>query len=302
VRICVIVNPYANRWRARRRWGEFESALRARRADVEVRHTAAPRDARGLAADAARDGFDAVVAAGGDGTVHEALNGLMSVDDSRRPALGVLPIGTGNDFAFAAGLPRAAQAAADCIAAGVTRDVDVARMNDTWFANNCAAAMEPLVTLENIRIRRISGNLRYVVSLVRALRKLRPWDMHVRWDDGEYRGPVYLLSACNGPRCGGVFPMAPSAAIDDGLLDVVLVPQVPALTVGAILLRLMRGRHLGHPAVRSFRTARLDVTSDPPTPVHADGEMVGEGLSSLSFAAERAALRIIVPATPECPP
>src|SRR5690606_14030555 len=195
------------------------------RADVVL--TAAPDEGIELARRAALAGYDAVVAAGGDGTISEVANGLIQAagDGPTRP-LGVLPIGTGNDFSDMTGTPRALAEAVAVIAGGRTRQVDAARVNDRFFDNNCALAMEPMVTLENVKIKRLSGNTRYLVALVRALLKLKAWNMRVRWDDGEIEGPTLLLSVCNSPRTGGVFLMAPPARVDDGLLDFVYAPEM----------------------------------------------------------------------------
>jgi diacylglycerol kinase (ATP) len=151
--------------------------------------------------------------------------------------------------------------------------VDVGQVDGAWFVNNAAVAMEPEVTLESRRLRWLRGSLRYLVALLRTLRRLRAWNLRVTWEEGDFSGPAYLLSVCNGPRSGGLFPMAPGARVDDGWLDFVLVPQIGNLAVTEVLWRLLRGRHREHPAVLSGRSRWLRVTSEPATALHADGEM-----------------------------
>lgn len=282
--VQVILNPYANRWGAQRKIPLVESALAEGGVHAEVTVTRLPGEATEVARKAARAGYDAIVAAGGDGTVSEVVNGLIQAagDGPTRP-LGVLPIGTGNDFSDMTGTPRALAEAVAVIAAGQTRQVDAARVNDRFFDNNCALAMEPMVTLENVKIKRLSGNTRYLVALARALLKLKAWDMRVRWDDGEFEGPTLLLSVCNSPRTGGVFLMAPPAQIDDGLLDFVYAPEMSRARVLAILPRLFSGSHLGHPLVRHGRTRRLVVESNPGTPIHADGEIISEASTRVEY-------------------
>ncbi|GAF74489.1 unnamed protein product, partial [marine sediment metagenome] len=162
--------------------------------DCTLVETGASGDAGRAAAAAAVGGCDAVVAAGGDGTVSEVVNGLLAAaGEGPTLPLGILPLGTGNDFAEMAGIPRDLERAAAVVAAGCTRLVDAGRVTYTqsggsavtrYFANNCAVAMEPLVTIENTRVRWVSGNARYVVALLRALRKLKAWRMRISWDDG----------------------------------------------------------------------------------------------------------------------
>ena len=287
MKIKVILNPYANRWRAGSRVAEVKAAFAAAAAAVslqpEIILTEKPGQAIVLAETAVAEGCDVVVAAGGDGTLSEVANGLLrAAGDGPTAPFGVLPIGTANDFSDMVGLPRDLQAAAQIIGAGRTRQIDMGRINNHFFINNCAVAMEPMITLENIRMKRLSGELRYVIALLRGLVKLKAWQMQIRWDNGGYEGPAYLLSVCNGPRTGG-FYMAPDAAVDDGLFDFVFAPQVPKLTVLRILVKLFRKTHIYHPQVVYGRTRQITIASQPGTPVHADGEIIAEAATHIEY-------------------
>jgi diacylglycerol kinase (ATP) len=283
MKIKVILNPYANRWRAGSRVAEVQAAFTAVSLQPDMIQTTKPREAIALAETAVAEGYDAVVAAGGDGTLNEVANGLLrAAGEGPTIPFGILPIGTANDFSDMAGLPRSLTEAAQIIAAGQTRQIDAGRINDHFFINNCAVAMEPMITLENIRMKRLSGELRYVVALLRGLVKLKAWDMQVRWDDGGYDGPTYLLSVCNGPRTGG-FYMAPDALLDDGLFDFVFTPEVSKLTVLSILVKLFRKTHIYHPQVVYGRTRRITITSSPGTPIHADGEIIAEAATQIEY-------------------
>ncbi|MDX1687182.1 MAG: diacylglycerol kinase family lipid kinase [Candidatus Promineifilaceae bacterium] len=296
MKVTVILNPYANRWGAQAKMPAVRAALARAGLTYDLVLTTAPGEATQRALQAAQEGVDAVVAAGGDGTVSEVVNGLIRAADGdvTRP-LGILPIGTGNDFGDMMGIPRALDEAAAVIAAGESRQVDAGRVNDHFFDNNCALAMEPMVTIENVRMQRLSGNLRYVAALVKGLLKLRAWHMRIRWDDGEHEGPMYLLSVCNSPRTGGVFYMAPGASMDDGLFDFVFAPEMPKWRVLTIVPRLFKGSHLNHPLVTHGRTRRLTVESDPGTPIHADGEIVSESERRIAYRVLPRRLRVLVP-------
>lgn len=296
MKVTVILNPYANRWGAQAKMPAVRAALTRAGVDYDLVLTTAPGEATQQALQAAQNRVDAVVAAGGDGTVSEVVNGLIrSAGDGVTRPLGILPIGTGNDFSDMLGLPRDLEEAADVIAAGQTRRVDAGRVNDRFFNNNCALAMEPMVTIENVRMRRLSGNLRYVAALVKSLFKLRAWHMRIRWDDGEHEGPMYLLSVCNSPRTGGVFYMSPDARLDDGLFDFVFAPEMPKWRVLTILPGLFKGSHLKHPLVTHGRTRRLTVESDPGTPIHADGEIVSESERRVEYEILPGRLRVLAP-------
>jgi len=281
--VKVILNPYANRWRAGSRVAEVRAAFTAVGLTPDIVQTSQPREGITLAETAAAEGCDAVVAAGGDGTLNEVANGLLrAAGNGPTVPFGILPIGTANDFSDMVGLPRDLTQAARIIAAGKTRQLDAGRINDHFFINNCAVAMEPMITLENIRMKRLSGEIRYVVALLKGLVKLKAWQMELRWDGGGYTGPTYLLSVCNGPRTGG-FYMAPEAAVDDGLFDFVFAPKVPKRTVLAILVRLFRKTHIFHPQVVYGRTTHITITSQPGTPIHADGEIIAEAATHIEY-------------------
>lgn len=283
MRVKVVLNPYANRWGAKAQAEETAEAFRAAGVECDLVVTETARQGVSIAEAAAREGYDAVAAAGGDGTINEVINGLIrAAGDGPTVPFGIIPLGTANDFNLMAGLPDTVEDSVRVIAAGKTRRIDAGQVNDRFFINNSAAAMEPMVTIENIKMTRLSGEIRYIVALLRALLKLKPWQMKLTWDGGGYEGPAYLLSVCNSPRTGG-FMMAPGAELDDGLLDMVFAPQVSKGAVISILLKLMQGKHIHHPAVTFQRITAIDLTSTPGTPLHSDGELFAESAETVSY-------------------
>ncbi len=273
MKIKVILNPFANRWGAQAQIEAVRAMLSAAGCTCELVVTEGPGEAIELAEAAVREGYDAVVAAGGDGTINEVINGILRATPVG-PTLpfGIIPLGSANDFNKIVGLPGTAVEAISVIEAGNTRQIDVGKVNDRYFINNSAIAMEPTVTIESWKITRISGEVRYLVALVRALARLKAWNMKVHWDGGQFEGPSFLLSVCNSERTGG-FTMAPGAKVDDGRLDLVLLPEVPKLTFLQALLQLLQGKHTEHDEVLFTRVTEIAITSDPGTPVHADGEV-----------------------------
>jgi YegS/Rv2252/BmrU family lipid kinase len=288
LKVKVILNPYANRWRAKSQQADIVAACRRAGLDADLGLIPAPGQGAQEAMRASDDGYDAVVAAGGDGTVHEVVNGLIAAaGDGPTKPLGVIPVGTGNDFNDMSGLPRDLSGSAEIIAAGQTRQVDAGQITVDgavhYFDNNCALAMEPVVTIENIGMTRLSGNIRYVAALIKSLAKLKAWQMRVAWDGGSYDGSVLLLSVCNSPRTGGLFRMAPEAKMDDGLFDFVYAPDLPLHEVLRILPGLVRGTHIRHKDVSLGRTSKLTVESVPGSPIHADGEVLSESATHFSY-------------------
>ncbi len=288
MKVKIILNPYANRWGAKEKVTAVEAAFQAAGIQYDLTITEKPLVGTEVARTAVLEGvYDAVVAAGGDGTISEVVNGLVQANPNL-PTLpfGIVPIGSANDFSKMVGLPGGIRAAVQVIAANHIRPVDVGQIQLPdrihYFNNNSAVAMEPMITLEHIKIQRISGEMRYYVALLKGIIKMKAWQMKLIWDDGSYEGPTYLLSLCNSPRTGG-FMMAPGAVVDDGRFDFVLAPEVSKGTVVAILLRLLKGTHIDHPKVTFKRTSRLTIESQPGTPIHADGEILATAVSPITY-------------------
>ncbi|MCO5196541.1 MAG: diacylglycerol kinase family lipid kinase [Anaerolineae bacterium] len=296
MRVKIIINPYANRWRAQKRIPAIQKAFD----EVDVEHviviTSSPGQATEEARLAVEQGFDAVVAAGGDGTVNEIVNGLVpAAGDGPTVPLAVLPIGTGNDLSEMLGNPTDPAGVARMVSNRKTRQLDLGRVNDHYFANNCAVAMEPMITIENVKIKRLKGKARYMAALAIGLLKLKAWDMDITWDDGGYKGPTILLSVCNGPRTGGQFMMAPDAQVDDGLFDFVLLPNVSKMTVLRLLPKLFGGTHVLAPQVTYHRTRVLTLTSEPGTAIHADGEVLTTSTHAVRYEIMPGKLTFLIP-------
>ncbi|MFA9489689.1 MAG: diacylglycerol kinase family protein [Anaerolineales bacterium] len=165
----VILNPYANRWKAKERLPEVRQALESTGIDYHLVESDAPNHAIQLAASASSEGFSPIIAAGGDGTISEVVNGLYQASEGVLGPFGVLPLGTANDLVVNLGLPTSLQEAAQVIAEGGTRRIDLGQVNEWIFDNNSAVGLEPVVTIYNIRMTWLKGVIRYLVAALRAI-------------------------------------------------------------------------------------------------------------------------------------
>jgi len=295
-RVCVIFNPLAVGRQAVERQATLCRLLGDAGLGVDLLRTERRGHAMDLARRAAESNADAVVAAGGDGTVNEVVNGLLNAVPDAPPPLAILPLGTGNDFSDMVGVPRNLRAAVRAIARGAYRRVDVGRVGGRWFVNNAGMCMEARVTLENDRVRHLRGRWRYPVALLRVLGSLRAWQVRVDWAGGRFDGEAYLVSVCNSARNGGFFPMAPGARLDDGCFDLVIVPYVSRARVPALLAKLVRGVHVRDRRVIFVRSPRIQLRCDPGSPLHADGEVLGRQVRDVELVNWPRRLRVLVPA------
>lgn len=283
----VILNPYAGRWKALERKTEIETALRSAGIDYELVSTEKPGHGIQLAKEALQLGYDPIISAGGDGSINEVLNGMiLGANNKPGSALGVMPLGSANDLVDNLGLPKNLQQAAQVIASGIVREIDVCQVNHRYFANNAAIGLEPYITLIQQRIHRLKGVLRYLAATLRGILDNPKWFMDLEWDGGSYSGQVTLVTVGNSPRTGGLFYMAPHAIPDDGMLTFVYGFMATRLQILRLLPRTMKpaeGSYVEHPAIHEINSRWLKVKSHQPTPAHADGEIFDTGVTTLEY-------------------
>jgi diacylglycerol kinase (ATP) len=312
-RVKLILNPHADRGSAR----EIAYGLQGRIAEMAAQHaepnapyqidwaeTTFAGHATELARLAAEEGYDVVVAGGGDGTVHEIVNGLMPFDAGARPTLAILPVGSGNDFAHNIGLPSDPGEAIARLFEGSTRIVDAGRATDgtgrsEYWINTLGAGFGGAMTIISRQITRIHGFAMYFDAVLRTIisRHTAP---HMRIQvDGRLAvdQPVTMLSIGNGPREGGGFPVLPNARPDDGVLDWVCIRKVSRLMMLYLLPVVMAARHLGRKQVTHGTGKHIVIDADQEMPIHLDGEIFGsweDDIRHLEVEVLPAALRVMV--------
>ncbi len=267
----VIVNPAAGRGRVGRLSGAILKAARERGARAFL--TEGPGHATEIAREAPEGAR--VVAVGGDGTVHEVLKGLAGTGK----VLGVVPIGSGNDFARMLGLRGLSwREALEHALFAPEEAVDLGLVNGEAFGASLGIGFDALVAKKALAAPSfLRGMPRYLYALFSVLKDLRLPEGRVLVDGEEvHRGKMLLLAAMNGPAYGGGIPIAPMADPRDGLLSLVLARELSRPGVVLILPRLLLGRHLGHPQVLFLAGREVAVEFPQPVPAHADGELLPE--------------------------
>jgi diacylglycerol kinase (ATP) len=298
----VILNPYSNRWKAEKRWPEASTALKAAGVDFELAVSDRPRHSIELAEEAARKSFSPIIAAGGDGTVGDVVQALAQSaksDETLLGPVGIMPLGTANDLAFKLGIPTDLQAAAQIIAAGNTRRMDIGKVNDHYFANNSAIGLEPYVTTKQIRITWISGIFRYLIAAVWAIMDRPKWVANIQWDGGEYKGPTSLVTIGNGSRSGGLFFMIPHADPFDGKLTFVYGYRSTRRAMLATLPRAMKpgaGSYVEMDGIYEVQATWIKIHLENPSPAHTDGELFSNGIQDLEYRILPGRMQILMPA------
>ena len=292
MKLLVIVNPAAGRGRVRREWPRLADRLRAAGLAFEVAQTGRPGQGIELAERAGRE-FGAVIAAGGDGTVHEVANGLLRA--SGGAAFGVLPLGSGDDFVKM--LPardpveRLARPLLRSFDAGVIRSGGEVR----FFANGMDIGFGAHGAYNIRKVPRVFTGLAAYLGAI-ALTLLDYPKLTVRLqldDDAPFEQTTAMTAVMNGRAFGGSFHVCPEARTDDGVLDLLIADGVGRLAILGLVPRIMRGAHGGHPRLRLARAQKVIIESEAPLLVEADGEIAFEGARRLEIEVLPGVLRVL---------
>jgi len=264
--------------------------------------TVYPAHATELAKQAALDGYDMVIAVGGDGTVHEVVNGLMQVPAETRPIMAVVPAGSGNDFAHAIGVPLQPDRALVYALNGQPSFVDVGLLIDDngrqeYFDNTVGIGFDAVVTIRTHKLPIVRGFLMYLTAVIQTiLLNHDPALMRFESDGSTWEEKALMFTICNGGREGGGFVIAPNAKIDDGILDYALVKKCDRLTMFRLIPEFMKGTHMRFPQIKMGECKAISLRSDRPMYIHADGEIFssfGSNIQGLKFEILPAGLRIV---------
>ena len=275
--IYMFLNPMAGRGRALRRRDQILRLLKDAGVNVKIKHSQAKGDLEEQVMRRVNKGAERIIVAGGDGSIHEAVNGILRADGNA--ALGIIPTGTGNDFAKASAISlnweHATRLLADRIVAGEKpRKVDAGRCNDRFFANGAGVGFDAKVTRIARSIRLPVGDLVYLLAILRTLLDgITTPDMHIKAGDFEWQGPLTLAMLHNGPWVGGMFYIAPMADNSDQHLEMVLAEPVTRLRILSLIPRLIKGTHIDEPEVTHRSVTSMSITASEPVASQLDGEV-----------------------------
>jgi YegS/Rv2252/BmrU family lipid kinase len=271
---CFILNAAAGRGRGHKLRPRLAEATAALGWDTEIRETTHAGHEVDLAAEARDAGWPLVVAVGGDGTVHHTANGLLA-DGPTDTVLGHVPIGTGNDYAYALGLGKAPfeQNFAAALR-GTPRSLDVGRVLGEYFVNALGAGFDAETVRQTLRMKHLRGFPLYLAAVYRTFMSFQPPELEVAAAEHTERGPMMMMEVAIGPSIGGGFKIAPDAVTDDGVLDVCVIRRIGLLRFLRYVPRVIKGTHTSLAEVTLFRTRRVTLTGvSGPVWLHLDGEL-----------------------------
>lgn len=285
-KILAIVNPVAGAGSCAKLWPSIQAYLKEIGLTFDSVLTKAPGHAIGLARDAVSAGYTMILSVGGDGTLHEVANGLLSMDAALQQGvtIAVVPVGTGADFARTLGVPRTWREACNHLLSEGTRVIDAGAMTyigrngeeQRYFVNVAGLGFDGEVTSRtNEGTKMLGGTIPYVTNLVLTLVTYVNKDVDVTMDDNTLPGRMNSIVVANGAFFGGGMWIAPDAVLDDGLFDVVTIGDVGKIELLQTMPRVYKGTHVTHPKVKVARAREVSVVSQQEMWLQADGESLG---------------------------
>lgn len=284
----LILNPNAGRGHAKKVAPELINLLFEKFGEIPVHYTSAPGDAQKIAASLKTENCT-IIAAGGDGTIHEIVNGIMDGNC----ILGIIPVGSGNDFVRMLNLPKNIKEAVGIMAAAKIMWMDIGKINSQYFPNGVGIGFDASVVIETLKVKKLRGFLIYLYSVFRALGRYKNQTVTIHLNGTVETKEIFMINVGNGQAMGGGFRLLPKARIDDGELDICIFRGLSKREVLVNLPKALNGRHISLPQVQAYKTTRLRVESQEGIPVHADGELISAQLKRIEIGIIPKALQVI---------
>ncbi|WP_181347898.1 diacylglycerol kinase [Thalassobacillus sp. CUG 92003] len=242
--------------------------------EASTHATTSAGDATKAATIAVQRNFDVIVAAGGDGTINEVINGIAEQDG--RPKLGIIPMGTTNDFARALSVPRNIHKAVDIILDDYTMALDIGRVNDQYFMNIAGGGKLTELSYEvPSKLKTMLGQLAYYLKGIEMIPSLRPTYVELEYDGKEFKGEIMLFLVSNTNSVGGFEKLAPKAQMDDGLFDLMIIEKMNIAEFIRLATLALTGNHLSHPNFIHTTASRVKVQNEEKMQLNIDGEFGG---------------------------
>ena len=286
--IKLIVNPAAGKGSALKKSKKVIAELNSRDVKFDVEYTGYPRHGVSIAKEASKS-FEKVIALGGDGTVNEVGEGVVGTE----AILGLIPLGSGNDFAKMLNISSNIHESIDTIINGKVRNIDVIRVNDRISLNTAGVGFNGVVSDVTGKVKFLRGLPLYIYSVVKTAIRYKAIPLKITVDDKVVEDIIFMVSVCNSKSEGGGFIVAPDAEIDDGILDVTIMRDASLFKLLLNIRSAMNGNLNKLDEVDTIRGENITIESDFPMPLHVDGEVVSNSSGKISASILKGALKVL---------
>ncbi len=292
-----IVNPVAGKGKAKALIPLIQEKMKKKGINYTIKETQKPREATWLAKEALEQGYEKVVAVGGDGTISEVINGLAHTD----MVFGIIAAGTGNDVCRTLNIPFQPDKALEMIFSEEAHPMDLGKINEYYFINVASMGIDAEIAywVKNSK-KWFSGTWAYIVSVIKNLWTYRFQEMRIAFDRTYLEGEYLLLAIGNGKYYGGGMKITPHAKVDDGLFDVCIIEKIAKWKVGLLFPVILKGNHVYFKEVKSYQTNRICINKTSTHIINVDGEIYKTQATPICFSVHPEALRVIYPKIHQC--
>lgn len=269
----IILNPFARKGKAFHRIKLIEKYFKKLNMDYEMSITDSPKQAINFALGFANRGFKNIIAAGGDGTINEVVNGIMLSDNPDDVNFGIISIGGGNDFVKNLDYPRKIKSQIKILRAGYTKKIDIGKIENQYFINTLGIGFDAQVAINYKKNKIISGFPGYLAAVLKTLIRNKSYSVNIETDNSAFSKRIKFITVGNGVSCGGKFHLTPDAKIDDGLFDFCIIDSISRRRILKLLPKTTKGKHVGYDEVHIARGKKISVSSSHKLPLYFDGEI-----------------------------
>ena len=286
-KITIISNPISGKGESLNVAIKMHKILKLNGFEVKIKNTRGQGDAKTLASEAVQDGAESIIGCGGDGTIHEIINGISTINPKHsKPKLGIIPTGRCNNLAKELKLDNNLNKLSQLIINSQYNAIDLGKVNETLFATVAALGFDSKVAeyVDNGNHPKfLTGTLSYLYGIFAVLFKFNCPKVSIRGDFGSYTGNIFLVASGNTPDYGGDFKITPNAKIDDGILNICIVKNISKIKALFLLPRVFFGTHVKHPKAIYEPSKSLSISSENTISIWADGEYVGTTPATISI-------------------
>lgn len=291
-RARLIYNPTSGREAMKRSLPEVLAKLEKAGYETSCHMTTRYGDATHAAKMAVERGYDVIIAAGGDGTIYEVINGMAEAE--KPPTLGIIPAGTTNDFARALHLPKSIEEAAEVIANGHTMPIDVGKMNDKYFINIAGGGSLTELTYDvPSKLKTMLGQLAYYIRGIEKLPSFKPINVRIEYDGKLFEGEIMLFLVANTNSVGGFERLAPDASLNDGMFTLIILKKANLADLIRVVTLAIRGEHINDKNIIYAKANRIKVTAEKEMMLNLDGEL--GGVTPAEFVNQYRHLDVFIP-------
>lgn len=284
-----IVNPVAGKNKGAKVLLLIERVMKRKKIPHKIIQTTEIGEAQRIAKEAVNKEFSTIVAVGGDGTIHEVLNGIVGSNK----ILGIIPAGTGNDLSRTLNLPHNPELALELILQGKTKAIDLGKANGKYFINFASIGLDAVIASEANYIKKyISGKIAYILAAIKGINLFKSREIKFIIDDKKISEKVMMITVCNGIYYGGGMMIAPKAMLEDGYFDVCVIKKMNKLKLLALFPTIYLGKHVNYKEVEFYRAKKVKIISEDHLQVNADGELIHD--KALEFEVLQQRLEIII--------